>query len=193
MLVATAVLLAGCSGSTATTEPTPSAAPLPSASSTTGTTPTAEQTAWAGQVCTATATVQKDAEGLAAAATSGGEVEAKLKAQMAVIQTSARTLATTVTDVPASLKGDPALAAVKASADQFTASVTAAVASVTALEGTSGPSKVQGLATVTSAAGTALSKLGATAQSIKNEAKEGKTVLGQAFAAAPSCDSLDAK
>jgi hypothetical protein len=193
VLVVAAVLLTGCSGSTTTTTPTSSAAPSPPASSTSGATPTAEQTAWAGQVCTATLAVQKDAEGLASAATSGGDVEAQLKAQMAAIQTSTHTLATTVTAVPASIRNDPELAQVRAAADQLAASVAAAKASATALEGKSGLSKAQGLATVSSAAGTALSKLGATAQAIKDAAREAKTVLGKAFAAAPSCATLNSE
>ena len=194
VLIAVVALLTGCSGSTtATTTPSTSPSPTVSSASTTGSSPTAEQTAWAGQVCTAAATVKKDAQGLASAATSGGDVEAKLRSQMAVITASANTLATTVTAVPLGSESDPGLAGVKAAADQFKASVTAAEESVTALEGKTGLAKAQGLATVASAASTALSKLGATTQAIKSAAQNGKSALEQAFAAAPSCASLNSE
>jgi hypothetical protein len=189
-VAAAAALLAGCSGSTASSAPT-SSSTTPSASST-ATAPTAEQTAWAGQVCTATAALKKDAEGLTSAATSGGDVSAKLTAQVGVIKTSATTLATTIKAVPAGSESDPGFAAVKASADQFAESVSSVESSVTALDGKSGLSKVSGLASVASAAGTAVTKLGATAQAIGTAAKDGKSALGQAFAAAPSCASLNA-
>ena len=192
VLIAAAALLTGCSGSTTTTTRTPSAAKSPpvSSASSTDTGPTAEQTAWAAQVCTATTTVKRDAQGLASVARSGSDAAAKLTAQMAVIKASANTLATTITAVPVGTDGDPELAPVKASADQFTASVSALGASVTALDGISGSSMVTGLGTVASAASTALSKLGATGQAIKAAAKDGRSALGQAFAAAPSCSSL---
>jgi len=195
VLIAAVALLTGCSGSTATTTATPSPARTPpvSSASTTGAAPTAEQTAWAAQVCTATATVKKDAQGLASVATSGGDDAAKLKAQMAAIKDSANTLSTTITAVPVGSDSDPELAAVKASADQFTASVADLEASVAALEGKSGAAKVTGLATVASAASSSSSKLGATGQAIKAAAKDGKSSLGQAFAAAPSCNSLSSE
>jgi hypothetical protein len=148
--------------------------------------------AWAGQVCTATATVKKDAETVASAAMSGGADSASLTSQMAVIKASVNTLATTIKSVPAGSESDPGLAAVKASSEQFTASVDSVESSVTALEGKSGEAKVKGLASVATAAGTAASKLGAMGQAIGTAAKDGKSVLGQAFAAAPSCVSLNA-
>ena len=195
VLIAAAALLTGCSGSTTTTTRTPSAAKSPpvSSASSTDTGPTAEQTAWAAQVCTATTTVKRDAQGLASVARSGGDVAARLTAQMAVIKASANTLATTITAVPVGTDGDAELAAVKASADQFAASVTALGASVRALGGKSGSSMVTGLATVASAASNALSKLGAIGQAIKAAAKDGKTSLGQAFGAAPSCSSMSSE
>jgi len=192
VLIAAAALLTGCSGSTTTTTRTPSAAKSPpvSSASSTDTGPTAEQTAWAAQVCTATTTVKRDAQGLASVARSGSDAAAKLTAQMAVIKASANTLATTITAVPVGSDSDPELAAVKASADQLTESVAALEAGVMALEGKSGSSMVTGLGTVASAASTALSKLGATGLAIKAAAKDGRSALGQAFAAAPSCSSL---
>jgi hypothetical protein len=195
VLIAAAALLTGCSGSTTTTTTAPSAAKSPpvSLASTTDTAPTAEQTAWAAQVCTATATMQKDAQGLAPVTRSGGDVAAKLTAQMAVIKASANALATTITAAPVGSDSDPELAPVKASADQFKASVTALEASVTALEGKSASSMVTGLATVATAARTSLSKLGATGQAIKAAAKDDKSSLGQAFEAAPSCNSLNSE
>jgi hypothetical protein len=194
--VATVVvaLVTGCSGSNTASAPTPSgksSATTPSTSSTAAA-PTAEQTAWAGQVCTATATLKNDAKGLATAATSGGNDSAKLTSQMTVIKTSVNTLATTIKSVPAGSESDPGLAAIKASADEFTTSVNAVESSVAALEGTSGQAKAMGLATVASAASTAASKLGALGQAIETAAKDGKSTLGQAFTAAPSCVSLKA-
>jgi hypothetical protein len=122
----------------------------------------------------------------------GGDVSAELTAQLGVITASATTLATTIKAVPAGSENDPGLAAVKASADEFSASVKAVGSSATALEGKSGEAKVTALANLASAAGTAVSKLGATAQAIETAAKDGKSVLGQAFATAPSCVSLNA-
>jgi len=164
-----------------------------SSASSTDTGPTAEQTAWAAQVCTATTTVKKDAQGLASVATSGGDDAGRLRAGIVAIKASANTLATTITAVPVGSDSDPELAAVKASADQFTASVTALGASVRALEGRSGSSMVTGLAAVASAASNALSKLGAIGQAIKAAATDGKTSLGQAFGAAPSCSSMSSE
>jgi hypothetical protein len=189
-----AALLTACSGSTTSSAPTSSTeTPTTTTSgSITGTAPTTEQTAWAGQVCTAAAAVKKDAEGLASASTSGGDVSAKLTAQIGVVKGSANTLATTVKAVPAGSESDPGFAAVKASGDQLTASINSVEASVSALEGKSGLSKVSALASVGSAAGTALSKIGATGQAIETASKDGNSPLGQAFATAPACVSLNA-
>ena len=198
VLIAAAVLLAGCGGSTSS-KATPSAVPsqspqsasTSSAAPTTGGAPTAEQTAWAGQVCTSTTTLKTDIEGLASAVTSGsGDVSAALTAQMTKVKASAAALATTATAVPAGSESDPEAAAVKAAADEFKASITTLEQSVTALEGKSGISKASALASVGSAAGDTLSKLSAAADVIKNAAKDGKSTLGQAFSAAPSCASL---
>jgi hypothetical protein len=142
-------------------------------------------------VCTATTTLQKNVEGMTSAVTAGGSnASAALSAQMATVQTSANALITTVTSVPAGSESDPQGAAVKVSADQFKASLTALEASVTAFEAQSGLSKVTALASVGSAAGDSLSKLKATTAAIKNAAADGKSALGQAFAAAPTCSSL---
>src|SRR5450631_993048 len=183
VLIAAATLLAGCGGSTSTTatttSSTTSSSSVPSAS-TTGAAPTAEQTAWAGGVCTATTSLKKNVEGLAAAVTSGGsDVSAALSAQMATIKTSAATLTTAIAAVPPGSESDPEAAAVKASADQFKASITTLESSVTALEGKSGISKVTALASIGSAAGDSLSKLGSTARAIKTAATDGKSTLGQ--------------
>ena len=192
VLIAAAALLSGCSGSTSTTANTSSAPPNSATSApTSGMAPTAAQTAWAGQVCTATTTLQMNVGGLTSAVTAGGSnASAALSAQMATIQTSANALITTVTAVPAGSESDPEAAAVKVSADQFKVSVTALEASVTAFEGQTGLSKVTALASVGSAAGDSLSKLKATTVAIKNAATDGKSALGGAFAAAPSCSSL---
>jgi len=189
VMIAAAALLAGCGGSKSGTATT-SSAPASSAA-TSGAAPTAEQTAWAGQVCTSATTVKKDVEGLASAATSGGsDVSTALTAQMATIKTSAGALASKISAVPAGSENDPQAAAVKTSADEFKASLTTLESTVSELEGASGLSKVKALATVGSASADSLSKLGATTQAITAAAADGKSTLGQAFAAAPSCSSL---
>jgi hypothetical protein len=193
VLIAAAALLAGCSGSTST-KATPSSTTHsksgPSAA-TAGRAPTAEQSAWAGQVCTATTTLKKNVEGLASAVTSGGSnVSAALGAQMATVKASATALTTTITAVPAGSESDPEVAAVKASGEQFKASITALESSVAALGGKSGMSKVSALASVGGAATSSLSVLGATTQAVATAAKDGKSTLGKALAAAPSCSSL---
>jgi hypothetical protein len=109
---------------------------------------------------------------------------------MATLKTSATALTTAVTAIPAGSESDPEAAAVKASADQFKESITTLESSVTALEGKSGIPKVTALASIGSAASGSLSKLGSTAQAIKTAATDGKSTLGQALAAAPSCSSL---
>ena len=101
--VVAAALLVGCGGSKSTTATTPSPSAAPSASSapTSGVAPTAEQTAWAGGVCTATTTLKKDIEGLASAVTSGGsDVSAAMKTQMAKVETSATALTTAFAAAP---------------------------------------------------------------------------------------------
>src|SRR5450631_2368782 len=105
LLIATAALLAGCGGSKSTTaSPTPSS-PSVSSASTSAPAPTAEQTAWAGGVCTAATTLKKNVEGLASAVTSGGsDLSAALKAQMATIKTSAATLTTAIAAVPQAVR-----------------------------------------------------------------------------------------
>ena len=193
VLIATAALLTGCAGSTSTTAKTSSESSAPSAS-TTGTAPTAEQITWAGGVCTATTTLNKNVEGLASAVTSGdGNVGAGLSAQMATVKASATALTKTLTAVPAGSGSDAEAAEVKVSADQFKTSITALGSRVSALEGKSGPSKVTALASVGAAATDSLSKLSATGLAIKNAAQDSRSTLGQAFAAAPSCSSVTSK
>ena len=51
-------------------------------------------------------------------------------------------------------------------------------------------SKASALASVASAAGDALAKLGSATGAIKTAATDGKSTLGKAFAAAPSCSAL---
>jgi uncharacterized protein YceK len=192
VLVAAAGLLSGCAGSTST--PSTSTASTPSAmSSSAGSAmaPSAEQTAWAGRVCTATLALKKDVEGLDSAVTShGSSVSAALSSEIATIQTSANNLYRSATAVPTGSGGDPEAAAVKSAADQFKASLTALEASVTTFGQQSGLSKVTALASVGSAAGDSLSKLGTAGDSIKSAANDGQSSLGQAFAAAPACSPL---
>jgi hypothetical protein len=159
--------------------------PKASSTTTSGAAPTSEQTAWAGGVCTATATLKKDVQGRASAVTSGGsDVSAAMSGQMATLKTSATALGTAITAVPAGSESDPEATALKASADQFKASISALESSVAALEGKTGTAKAAALATVGSSASDSLSKLSDTTLAIKNAAQDGKSTLGQAFAAA---------
>ena len=75
---------------------------------------------------------------IAAAAKSGAIDSAMPTSQVAVIKASVHALATTIRSVPAGSESEPGLAAIKASAEQFTASVDSVESSVTALEGKSG-------------------------------------------------------
>jgi hypothetical protein len=192
VLIAAAVLLAGCGSSGSTTATTPSSPAAPSSSaSTSAAAPTAEQTAWAAGVCTATTTLKKNVEGLASAVTSGGsDISAALTAQLTTIKSSATALSTAVAAVPAGSESEPEVTAVKASGEAFKASIADLETKVAALAGTSGMSRAAAVAGIGSAAGDALSKLGTTTQQIKTAAQDRKSTLGQAFAAAPSCGSL---
>lgn len=67
---------------------------------------------------------------IAAAATLSGNDSARLTSQVAVIKASVHALATTIRSAPASSESDPGLAAIKASAEQFTASIDSAESSV---------------------------------------------------------------
>jgi hypothetical protein len=184
VLLAAVALVSGCSGSTSTPTVLPS-------STSSGTAPSAEQTAWADHVCTATTTLQKDVEGLDSTVKAGGSNGgAAMTAQIATIQTSANALITAVGSVPAGSESDPGAAAVKSSADQFKASIAALQASITAFDGQSGFSKVTALASVASATVDSLSKLKAATEAIKNAAADGNSALGKAFAATPSCSAL---
>lgn len=192
VLIAAAALLAGCGGSTSTTAKTSTAASPPALSAATSSTaPTAEQTAWAGAVCTATTTLKKNVQGLASVVTSdGSNVSAAMSAQMTTVKTSANALVTAITAVPPGSESDSEATKVQASADQFKTSITALKSSVAALQGKMGTAKVTALATVRSAASASLSKLSDTTLAIKNAAQDGKSALGQAFASAPACSSL---
>jgi hypothetical protein len=60
---------------------------------------------------------------IVAAAKSGGNDSARPTSQVAVIKASVRAPATTIRSVPAGSESEPGLAAIKASAEQFTAPV----------------------------------------------------------------------
>jgi hypothetical protein len=185
---AVALLLAGCGGPQSGTATTSAPASAP----TSGKAPTAAQTTWAGNVCTTTTTLKKDVEGLATAATSGGsDISAALTSQLTTVKTSATALSTAVAAVPAGSENEPEVAAVKATGEAFTASITDLETKVAALEGTSGLSRASAVAGIGSAAGESLSKLGTTTREIKTAAQDGKSTLGLAFAAAPSCSALN--
>jgi hypothetical protein len=191
VLIVAAALLVGCAGSSTTTATTASVSSPPVSSALSGAPPTAEQTARAGKVCTATTTLKKNVEGLASAVTAGGgDISASMSAQISTVKTSATALASTLSAVPAGSVNVPQAAAVTTSADQFKASIAALESSVATLAGKSGMSKVNALASVGSAASSSLSSLGATTAAITTAAKDGKSSLGQAFKTAPSCGVL---
>lgn len=190
-LLAAAALLTGCTGSAPTPSPTPPAAAPTTQPPTTGTPPTAEQTAWAGEVCTSTTTLKSDVQGLVTAVTAGGDnVQAALKSQLTTIKESAATLTTTLGNVPEGSEDDPERAAVTSAADTFNGSITALESSVAAVEGTSGAELVTALKGVATAASESLVALGSTAQAISTAAADGASTIGQAFDAAPECEAL---
>lgn len=189
VLLAAAFLLAACSGTSsgAASSPT-SSSPTASAS---GTPPSAEQTAWAGQVCTAAAELKTSIQGLATAATAdGGDAKARMSAQLDTIKTSVNTLVQTVAAAPAGTQDDPDLAPVQASAQQLRASIDALETSITNLQSSSGAASAVALAAVVTAGKAALTALSTTAQAVDTAAKDRKGTLGQAFAASSSCTSL---
>ena len=189
-----AILLSACSsGSTAAESSAPAAsAPAASAAASPAASgaPSAELTAWAGQVCDATAALKDSVSGIATAITSGGsDVAASVSSQFSVITTSATTLVDTVTAIPAD-GSSPEADAVKASADASKAAVDKLGTSITDLTNASGIGAVTAVAGVASAAKDALSALGATSDTISTAMQSGKGTIAQAFAANPSCVAL---
>lgn len=187
-LLGAALALSGCADSAS---PGPSPTASASASTSTGAAPTAEQTAWAGDVCTSTSTLKSDLQGLVTAATSGGnDVSGALSAQMTVVTQSAAALATTLKDVPAGSEDDPSLAAVRQSADDLDTSIGALESSVAAVDGATGTALVVAIAAVATAAGDSLAALAATVEAIAAAAGDARSSIGQAFDAAPECNAL---
>ena len=136
--IAAAVLLAACSSSGSGTADESGTQPPPGASATVMR-PRAEQTAWAGNVCTAAADLKTSVEGLATAATSGdGDVQSSLAAQFTTIKSSADTVVNTLADPPAANADDPDVAAVQSAADELRTSITALETSVQDAAGASG-------------------------------------------------------
>ena len=186
---AAAVLLVACSGgSSGTGSPSTSA----SSPTTSGNPPTAEQTAWAGQVCGATAQLKTSIQGLATAATAGGgDAKTRITAQLQVVKTSANTLVDTVAAVPKGSENDPDLAPVQGSSQQLKASLDTLQQSVTTLVDAEGGAVLTALAAVGKAASASLDALSATAEAIGTATKDQKGTLGQAFAANSTCTALE--
>ena len=188
---AVAVLLVACSGGSSGTGSPSTSAPGPTATIS-GSPPTAEQTAWAGQVCSATAQLKTSIQGLATAATAGGgDAKTRVAAQLDVVKTSANSLVDTVAAVPKGSENDPDLAPVQGSSQQLKASLDTLEQSVIALQGASGAAALTALAAVGKAASASLAALGATAQAIGTATKDQKGTLGQAFAANSTCTALE--
>lgn len=189
-LLGAAVLLAGCSGTSSGAQSSPTtASPTASAS---GTPPSAEQMAWAGQVCTDVTQLKVSIEGLITTATGGGsDVKTQLQSQFATIKSAADTLVQTLSTPPKGSENDPEQAALQTSAQQLKTSVDTLESSVTDLQNASGSAAtVSALAAVATAAKDTLTSLDATTQAISTAAKDRKGTLGQAFATNSTCTTL---
>lgn len=189
-ICAAAALLSGCADSA----PGTGAPPTPSVSSgarATGTPPTDEQTAWAGDVCTATATVKTDVQALVAETTAGGgDLAARLKAQLATVTESAAELTDTVESVPEGSTDDPERAEVERATRDLTASLDALESSVEAVEGRTGTALASAVKAVAAAAGDSLVAVGSTVEAITTAAADSAGTIGQAFDTAPACGAL---
>ncbi|MCY7288824.1 MAG: hypothetical protein LH624_11400 [Cryobacterium sp.] len=189
-LLAAVALLTGCTQSVPAESPTPSTTAT-SSDAPTGRPPTAEQTAWAGDVCSATATLNKDVQGLVSTAAAGGDdVSARLSTQTEAIKQSTSLLSETIRAVPRGNEDDPEVAAVRQSADDLSSSNSDLEASVAAVEGATGTARAAALGSVASDAGASLAALAATVMAIGAAAANGTSTIGQAFDAAPECTSL---
>ncbi|HSP76715.1 MAG TPA: hypothetical protein VLO31_10950 [Cryobacterium sp.] len=189
-LLAAVALLTGCAQSEPSASPTP-AATSDASEAPTGTPPTEEQTAWAGEVCSSTATLKADVQGLVSTAAAGGDdVSARLNTQMVTIKTSVATLTETIKAVPRGSEDDPEVAAVRESSDDLSSSISDLEASVASVEGATGTALVAALGSVASDAGASLTALAATVSAITAAAADGTSTIGQAFDDAPECTSL---
>jgi hypothetical protein len=189
-LLAAAALLTGCTQAEPTASPTPSVTAT-SSEAPTGTPPTEEQTAWAGDVCSSTATLRADVQGLVSTAVAGGDdVSARLSTQMETIKASTAALADTVKTVPRGSEDDPEVAAVRQSSDDLSSSVADLESSVASVEGMTGTALVAALGAVASAAGESLTALADTVTAIGAAAADRTSTIGQAFDAAPECTAL---
>ena len=190
-LVSASVVLAACSSSadTGATNSAPAATTAASPAATGA--PSAELTAWAGQVCDDTAGLRDSVTGIASAVVSGGtDIGATLQSQFTEIGGAASQLVTTVQAIPAD-GSSPQAQSVKESADASKAAIDALGASITELANAGGLGAVAALPGVGSAAKDASDALGATVSAIDAALKDGKSTLGQAFAANPSCTALN--
>lgn len=189
-LSAATLALAACSSSTDTTTGSSAPAATTAASPAATGAPSAELTAWAGQVCDDTAGLRDSVTGIASAVTSGGtDIGASLQSQFTEIAGSASQLVTTVQAIPAD-GSSPQAQAVKESADASKVAIDALGTSITDLVNASGVGVVAALPAVGGAAKDAADALGATVSSIEAALTDGKSTLGQAFAANPSCTAL---
>ena len=191
-LLVAAALLTGCAEAEPTASPTPSAGSTSASSDApTGTPPTEDQTAWAGDVCSSTATLKTDVQGLvSAAATGGDDVSARLNTRMATVKKSAAALADTIKDVPKGSEDDPEVTAVRESSDDLRSSISDLEASVASVEGATGTALVAALGSVAGDAGASLTALATTVAAIARAAADGTSTIGQAFDATPECTSL---
>jgi hypothetical protein len=190
-LLAAAVLLAGCSGSSSGAQSSPTTT-APTATSTATGSPSPEQMAWAGQVCTDVTQLKASIQGLATAATGGGsDVKTSIQTQFATIKSAVDTLLQTLSTPPKGSENDPDQAALQSSAQQLRTSVDTLEARVTDLQNASGgAASVSALAGVATAAKDALTSLDATTQAISTAANDRRGSLGQAFASNSTCAPL---
>ena len=197
------VLLVALTGCTMSGGSTPYSTPSPTPSSTsagpmstpgqTGSAPTADQITWAGNVCSDTTALQTQVQGLASAAATGGtEMVAAISNQMKQISASTGSLIDSVKSAPRGTSDDPGYSAVQSSAEKLDTSLKNLQDSAGTVEGASGAALITALGTVVADTGTMLTDVAGTVKAITTAMKDASSTLGQAFQAAPACDTLTA-
>lgn len=195
------ILLTGCSaggggsGGGGSGSPAPSSdPPAESATSTPGSTaaaPTTDQVDWAGDVCSDTAALQAEVQGLATAASAGGaDAVSAVTDQMNEVSAAAGTLVDTVKDPPAGTADDPGYGPVQSSIDDVDQSLKALQGSASQVEGASGAALVTALGTVIVHTGAVLTDVAATASAITTAMSDRRSIVGESFRTAPQCTAL---
>jgi hypothetical protein len=197
------VLLTGCAAGSPAPSALPSAppstpsavaTPKPSATSTpgaTGAAPSVDQIDWAGDVCSDTAALQTEVQGLAAAAATGGaDAVAAVGDQMTEVSAAAGTLVDTVKAPPSGTADDPRYTPVQSAIEGVDQSLQTLQGSASRVDGASGAALVSALATVVVDTGAVLTDVAATARAITTAMQDRASTVGQSFRAAPECTAL---